>query len=604
MWARTILWIVLCVSGPLTLFVLANPRSVGIGYIFLIIPGLIMEAAPTVFVYTATFAIVRRYVPTVLPIIHAGAVNVVAAGITLGLGVLVVLPSAAASWVAFYWEAKGDVVPHDRVALKGDILLNYDEITRIGAGGKAHMPCDALCAALLDTPGVSTVTIAHDNAPASYRLVPKGAGGPEDASNETTKGAAYSRAGSRAIAVERPEKILLYVPETPGSAERRDFQAQEAARRAQESAIIAHWGLRLANDVTLSVVPAPRQHDLTITMTSTHNGFHDLAVTNVDVRDGQGRVLVRRQRATATRVVVPLRFELHRPFDIARWRLARTDLATDDRLNGINSITVLFNETTLARPAEPREPAASIRDRLTAAVMQPGAPADLSLADAWVTTLDWWHVSDGDLELLGKLIADPRVIELPHLYNHGPTNVRAELRDAIVSRLLNPATSPKLRERLDDLVRFMPAGTFAVSTPDEVAFLHNQLLRLKAPALVRRLADQGQAGVPELVRILQEDVRVEPWVVRRHLLAAIRRALVRLGPDAASALPVIIELFDQPDTPLAYYSDEKSAWRIAMIRMGRPLEDVPSPPRSDEERAHLKQFLESIDKHPGDDSRF
>jgi hypothetical protein len=51
--------IVLWVSGVLTLFVLANPRSVGIGY-FRIIPGIIMELAPTVFIYTATFAIVRR----------------------------------------------------------------------------------------------------------------------------------------------------------------------------------------------------------------------------------------------------------------------------------------------------------------------------------------------------------------------------------------------------------------------------------------------------------------------------------------------------------------------------------------------------------------
>src|SRR5882724_4662622 len=90
--------IVLWVSGVLTLFVLAIPRSVGIGY-FLIIPGIIMELAPTVFIYTATFAIVRRYTPTFLPITHARALNVVAGGITLGLGVLVVLPMAAASWV-------------------------------------------------------------------------------------------------------------------------------------------------------------------------------------------------------------------------------------------------------------------------------------------------------------------------------------------------------------------------------------------------------------------------------------------------------------------------------------------------------------------------
>ena len=78
-----------------------------------------------------------------------------------------------------------------------------------------------------------------------------------------------------------------------------------------------------------------------------------------------------------------------------------------------------------------------------------------------------------------------------------------------------------------------------------------------------------------MARILQEDVRAEPWAKRKYILAAVRRALIRLGPDAASALPVVIELFDQPNTPL---DNEIDDWRVAMVRMGRPIEDVPFPP--------------------------
>jgi hypothetical protein len=128
-------------------------------------------------------------------------------------------------------------------------------------------------------------------------------------------------------------------------------------------------------------------------------------------------------------------------------------------------------------------------------------------------------------------------------------------------------------------VRSMPPGTFAVPTPDELALLRDQPLRLNAPGLVERLADQGKAGVPELVRILQEDVRVQPWAERRRILATVGRALFRLGPDAASALPVVIELFDQPNTPLGSFSHEMGAWGAVMVRMGRPIEDVPFPPR-------------------------
>ncbi len=326
------------------------------------------------------------------------------------------------------------------------------------------------------------------------------------------------------------------------------------------------------------MVPSPQHHDLTITMT-VGQGVHDVAVKQVELRDREGRVLLRRQRATVETVFVPLLLEPYNLTGKADWRLARSELATSH--GDFKPITVLFEETTLARPSERGDAVASMRDRLAVALMQPGAPADLSLVNPWLATIIWESPTDGDIELIGKLLADARVIDLPRLFEgvHVNTFVRAsELRGAIVARLVNPATVPRLRDRLDSLVRSMPPGTFAMPTPDELALLHDQPLRLNAPGLVQRLADQRKAGVPELVRILQEDVRVEPWSTRKDVLAAVRRALIRLGPDAAGALPAVIELFDQPNTPLANNKDEMDRWRVAMVRMGRPIEDVPFPP--------------------------
>jgi hypothetical protein len=586
---RTVLW----VSGLLALIAVEIPALVGIGVFLLVLPGLILGLAPTVFLYTATFAIVRR----LLPITHVVALNLIAAFITLGLGVLATLPMALAGQWAFNRAATGDVVPHDRVVIRGNVLLNNDQtpIERIAEGRR--VPCDALCAALLDTPGVSTVTIAGADfrgsvvKPISYRLVPKG----EARSNN-------------AMAPTSPEQILRYLPEKSVSSGPSDYMAEMAARKARENAITTRWGLPLASEVTLSMVPSPQHFDLTITMTSTDTrGFHRVAVKQVEVRDREGRVLLRRQHVTATRVFVPLLMFPVEPFTSPKWELARIDLATSDRLVGINPITVLFDETTLARPPEPGDAVTSMvtsmRDRLAAALMQPGAPADLSLASPWLATINWQSIKDDDIELLGKLIADARVIDLPRLYEGADRLVRAELRGAIVARLLNPATLPELRYRLDSLVRYMPPGTFAVPTPDELALLRDQPLRLNAPGLVERLADQGKAGVPELVRILQEDVRVEPWAKRMWILAAVRRALIRLGPDAAGALPAVIELFDQPDTPLANSSDEMRDWRVAVVRMGRPIEDVPFPPRFTVEqlaksRSEIMRCVERARDHP------
>ena len=554
--------IALWVSGFLTLIAVGIPQSVTLGLWLLVVPGVILALAPTVFLYTATFAIVRR----LLPITHSVAPNLVAAFITLGLGVLVALPMTLAGRWAFNRAATGDVAPRNRVVIGGDVLLNNNYTPTGDIAGKISVPCDALCAALLDTPGVRTVTIAgtdfSDNPvkPTSYRLLPKG------------------EAGSNGMAPTSPEQILQYLPEKPVSSGRRDFQAEMAARKAQENAIIARWGLRLASEVTLSMVPSPQHHDLTITITyPIKQGSHSVTVRQAEVRDREGRVLLRRQHVTAEAVFAPL---LVMPYNLpnSKWGLAISEIETSDRLGDTKPITILFDETTLARPSEPADAAASMRDRLAAAVMQPGEPADLSLSAPWLATINWQSISDGDIELLGKLIADVRVIDLSRLYENAGRFVRAELRGAIVARMLNPATSPRLRNRIDDLLRFMPTGTFAVPTPDELALLRDQPLRLNASGLVERLADQGKAGAPELVRILQDDVRVEPWVKREGILRAVRRAFIRLGPDAASALPVVIELFDQPHPPLANISKDMDFWRVAMVRMGRPIEDVPFSP--------------------------
>jgi hypothetical protein len=136
-----------------------------------------------------------------------------------------------------------------------------------------------------------------------------------------------------------------------------------------------------------------------------------------------------------------------------------------------------------------------------------------------------------------------------------------------------------------------------------LALLRDQPLRLNTPGLVERLADQGQAGVPELVRILQEDVRVEPWNKRQAILRAVRRAFIRLGPDAASALPAVIELFDRPQSALTEMSNDGDFWRVAMVRMGRPIEDVPFPPRFNveqtaRERSRIVRAVEPARDNP------
>ena len=586
---RTVLW----VSGLLTLIAVAIPQLVFFGFLLLIIPGLILLIAPTVFLYTATFAIVRRRLPVTRP----RAKNLIAAVITLGLGVAVTLPMSLPVRQAFHQATKGNVRPHDRVVLRGDVLLDSDRTPTEGRDFDWRVPCHALCAALLDTPGVTSVTLAGTDdhggnavKPISYRLVPRG------------------EAGSGGVAPKKPEQILQYLPEKQVTGVP---EVVIAARKARENAVISHWALRLANEVTLSIVPPPRHHDLTIKMTTASgHEAHGIFVKQLDVRDRDGRALLRREYANVEVVVVPLALEPNDLLGRPSWRLARTTLQSGDFAGG-EPIKVLFDETTLARPPEPGDGAAGGRrddvigmhDRLAAALLQSGAQPDLALATPWLATLDWFSKKNVDYELLGKLIADARVTDLRPLFDNVRAPVHPVLRGAIIARLADPATSPEMRSGLDDLARLMAPGTFLVPTPDETALLHDQSMRLNLPHLVERLSDQGQAGVPELVRILQADVRVEPWRKREPIVEAVCRAFVRLGPDAAGALPAVLKLFNQPDTPLADDSSHRSWWRIAMVRMGLPIEQVPFPPQftgedTAQRRSDIVQSAELARNHP------
>jgi hypothetical protein len=98
-------------------------------------------------------------------------------------------------------------------------------------------------------------------------------------------------------------------------------------------------------------------------------------------------------------------------------------------------------------------------------------------------------------------------------------------------------------------------------------------------------------------------VRVEPWRKRQGIVEAVCRAFIRLGPDAAGALPAVLELFDQPHPPLADDSSHRSWWRIAMVRMGLPIEQVPFPPQftgedTAQRRSHIVQGAERARNHP------
>jgi len=421
---------------------------------------------------------------------------------------------------------------------------------------------------LLDTPGVRSVTIGGTtssgalSSPVTYRLIPK------------------SQARDATLIPAEPGTIVDHLPARDGEkpAGLNDWQAVFDAKKALADSVAAKWSLRLAKEESLVAEPPPNRFDRTISIRQTRGqGRHRIGVAELEIADAGGVVLLRHQRVTAALVAQPLHVAPAGPMLERGFEIGRRSVYTGPRYFDFKPVETLFRETTLARPTTDER----VVTRLREAIASPpalAAPGERGVMVApWLATLDWQHLNDRDIDVVAKLIADPRATGLEGLYGGHAKHVSPRLRKPIALRLLEASTDDRLRGTLNGLVRNMPPGTYAELLPEEKALLTDRTLRLRSSALVARLSDQGARAVPLLLNLLNEDVRVEPWAKRQWILADIRRAFSRLGHDAATALPTVERLFDLRHSPLTNSSNDADAWRVAMVRMGKPVDTLTFP---------------------------
>jgi hypothetical protein len=544
-----LLWI----SGILAVIALLFRGSVILGLYLGVVPGLLLAIAPSVFLYLAGFAVLRWLGRGVLSGLAADAIALVAVA---AVGVVLALPGAIAGRRAYAAAATGDIVPFAPVRLVGHIKLERDRRSRHGDG----RGCDALCAALLETQGVLSVTLAGPDVDgATYALGPATGGMPAVPND--------------------PGAIVEQLPQQDRPAGQ-GWQAERDTRRILRDTVTARWALRAAEGRGLFRVTAPARFDMTIaSRDALPVGRYRVAVAELVVSRGDaGEVLLRRQRVTAAPLAFPLHLWPQGAMMDQGFGFARRTVRSAARYAEIKPVEILFLQTTLARPVPEAGAAGMLRARLADAAATGGVQgAEMALVAPWLATLSWRTLDDADVALLGRLIADPGVQGLDRLYDGYASAVAPALRPAIARRLRDPATDDRLRNRLNDLVRHMPAGTYTTLLPDEAALLADRDVRLRSSVLAGRLSDQGAAALPLIVQLLEEDTRVEPWARRRWMIADLRRALARLGKDGAPALPLVSRLFEARPSPITNTWRDAQNWRVAMVRMGRPVETLPFP---------------------------
>jgi hypothetical protein len=566
----------LWVSGILAAGAVLIPGSVILGLYLLIVPGLILAVAPTIFLYTAAFALLRNVLRRRLPTRGRIVINAAAAALTVTAGFALAAPAALDGKRAVAAATRSDVTPPQPVRIEGDVRLDRfgDAWSPVGRAKTAS--CDALCAALLDTPGVRSVTIGGTNSagasvtPVTYRLIPK------------------SQARAATLIPAEPAAIVDHLPDPDRekSSGRTQWKAVVDAKKALKDSVTARWSLRLANEESLVAGPPLDNFDRTIAIRHTRgHGRHRIGVSELEIVDGGGAALLRHQRVTAEPIAAPFHVAPAGPMMERGFEIGRRSIHTGPRYFDFKPVEILFRETTLARPTTDDRVLVRLREALATAP----SGAHAVMVAPWLATLDWRNLSDKDVDVLAKLIADPRTPGLERLYDGYAKHVSPRLRKPIAVRLLEASTDDRLRGTLNTLVRNMPPGTYAELLPEEKALLADRTLRLRSSALVARLADQGSRAVPLLLDLLNEDVRVQPWAKRQWILADIRRAFSRLGRDAASALPTVERLFDLRHSPLTNTSNDAEAWRVVMVRMGKRVDSLTFP-------AHLSPEIIARDR--------
>ncbi len=642
------IWLIL--TGIGTLFVLSFPDAVTIGLIMLIIPGLILGSLPTVFLWSVVFGAWRW----ILRIVLKKYAGLIAIPLTIALMWFLPQPSAMLSQARLDRVlADKDVLPK-RLSLTGDIRIAMPRSdfaadppgTPYSKEWIERRPyiCDALCAALLATPGVTSVTVTglakvdSDNVTPinaharTYRVRPRGTcTNPVVPKIET------------GLQIDRPRKG-------------RGFSTSEYYSSEAE------WNLRLAARDCIDMAAPLRTHDLTVAHLKYRTperepgpenrfalGPQSVSIDRFLVTDRSGRVVLRRTVASTRALSQPLFVGWGGGMNNGYFEWNRARLANAPNYPDLNPHEILADRTSIHSKADAAAMRAAMVAQLAAALDDSALPATdsaFALTKPWFRSFDFHGatMTAAEKALMLRLVADPRVTELDGIY-HATKAMGADsatLREPIAKRIASatlPVVPPEtiivdgVERRLNEsewpvrarilaernaiaasmktlAAQFesLPPGTFASQTPDEAAILGDVERRTYATGLIARQADRGAAAGPLLVEILRTHwTRLanpdrEAWDDDdRDPVFAARTALCVLGPDAAAALrPIEGMLRDGTIKPNALDRDD---WDFVLVRMGKPVSAMRKPEnRSGTQSQYEKRLRDKLDRGKLDQS--
>tara|TARA_R110002049_G_scaffold288423_1_gene470945 strand:+ start:131191 stop:132936 length:1746 start_codon:yes stop_codon:yes gene_type:complete len=543
----------LIITGVLAGLAITAPQLVVFGYFLLIVPGLVLTSAPTVFVYLAVTAIVRR----LLPISSSMTATATAFGVALLLGWGVMQPFRLKAIAAFRADDLPDVLPNQRIELDGHIRIERLDQRR-------EPQCDYLALAVLDSPHVKSLT-----------TVTAGRGKPAD----RKPSAAYALVSAKTdpaagIFPSEPGRIVReYPPLVQANRGKKFFTASKAVE--------ANWALRLAGQERLREVGVIESDRADWTLRIENPSNHQTStLRRITIVDSKGMVHFRKsycKQAVAGRMFhFGFRANMSGGPISASFHIGRQLLESGDR--SLKPESALLQAIDFTVPPCDAGALVVLRDRTEQTLNDPVATtAQLDLARRYLGSF-FFDTKPRDHALIVKIVSDARVrdidTQIKNVFSKAKTPVA--MRDAYVDRISMDHTSASLRHWLAERLAKLPPGTFA--KPDEKYFeiFDSPEMYQQAAPMIVTLADLGpKLAMPKLDAMLDTAVSMPHWRDRRALIEGIREAYIRLGSQSSAAAPRIRELFLRRPSPIMNNSGEANLWRFALARMGIALEDLP-----------------------------
>ncbi len=572
----------LIITGILAGLAIVAPQLVVLGYFLLIIPGLILTAAPTVFVYLAGTAVIRK----LLPISSVKTATSVAFCVTLLLGWLAMQPLRHSALRTYQASLQPDVIPNEPIVLNGHV--------RIERPDKRNAPdCDYLCMALLDSPGVTSVTTrtAGEN-----KQAPPGI--------QTT---AYTLAPA-----DQKQAVGLF-PHDPGQIVREYpplVQLHGGTKLvAATKAVQAEWALRLAGKERLQqTAPVDAQTADWVLRIESHTTEKSGKLCQVTVLDADGTVRLRRSYRKQAIPAKMFYFGFHTAgmtsngwFDVGQ-----TVLETGEK--SLKPESSLLETIKFPVPSCDSNALLVLRDKVRESLDNPNAtPAQVDMLRNYLG-LFFFDATQQDHQLIAQIVADDRVKEIDQqIKNVTSTKKTPEaMRVAYAKRILMDHTSADLRHWLAECLASLPPGAFANPSAEHLAIWDTPEIYQNAAPFVATVAYLGaEQAMPKLSAMLATAIDLPDWHTRRPLIDGIRAAMIRLGPQASAAVPQVRELFLRRPSPIMNNAGDADDWRFALARMGVAIEELPVFPTQSPQTAEriFQRVAERVRRYTRDNAK-